>query len=64
MPIAALTIIFLVSLIPFDQSAKVVTIVGLWLFCGALYLRSAGLRAPAIPGRRILALATVSRATG
>ncbi len=47
-PLAALALIFAISLIPFNHIANSVTIIGLWLLCGALYLRSAGLLIPAL----------------
>lgn len=41
-PLTTLALLFGISLVPFNHIANTVTIVGLWLLCGALYLRSAG----------------------
>ena len=45
-PLVVLALIFAISLVPFNHIANSVTIISLWLLCGALYLRSARLRAP------------------
>lgn len=45
-PLAALVVIFGISLVPFNHIANSVTIISLWLLCGALYVRSAGIQLP------------------
>jgi hypothetical protein len=45
-PLAGLALILAVSLVPFNHTATSVAIIALWLLCGALYLRSAGIRMP------------------
>ncbi len=45
-PLAVLTLIVTISLMPFNHIAISVTIIALWLLAGALYLRSAGIPSP------------------
>lgn len=45
-PFAGIALIYAVSLVPFNHIATSSAIVSLWLLCGALYLRSAGIHMP------------------